>query len=66
MVGTAKPPRQFHIRVSDEVAAAVIKRADAMGLSRDEWLTRAVVHALMHAEQNGEPKPLRLPWSELL
>lgn len=37
-----------------------------MGMSVNDWLVRAVVHALEHAKSNGEPQPLRLPWSALL
>lgn len=66
-MGTEKrPPRQFHIRVSDEAARAVTERSAAMGIPVADWLTRAVVHALEHGKANGEPKDLRLPWSILL
>jgi hypothetical protein len=57
---------QLHIRLDPEPAEAATKRATEMGVSLNEWLTRAVVHAIEHAKTNGEPQPLRLPWSVLL
>jgi predicted HicB family RNase H-like nuclease len=67
MSGTEKlPPRQFHIRLPNDATRALTERAEAMGVSRETWVTRAVIHALEHAQTNGEPQPLRLPWSALL
>lgn len=62
MAGT----RQLHVRLAAEVHEAAAERANAMGMSVNDWLVRAVVHALEHAKSNGEPQPLRLPWSALL
>lgn len=61
-----KPPRQFHIRIDEDAAAAVVERAAQMGVSVNDWLTRAVLHGIEHAKASGEPKPLQLPWTALL
>jgi predicted HicB family RNase H-like nuclease len=61
-----KPPRQLHLRIPDDAFQALTDRAQAMGISRETWVTRAVLHALEHAKTTGEPQALRLPWSALL
>lgn len=63
---TMPDTRQLHVRLPVDAAAGASKRAGEMGISLNDWLVRAVVHALSHAEANGEPPPLRLPWSALL
>lgn len=52
--------------LNPDLHTAITQRAATMGISRTAWITRALTHALEHANASGEPQALKLPWSALL
>jgi hypothetical protein len=62
----AVEPRGFALRLPPERFAEMRQRAEARGLSTNEWVNRAVQHALDHNGIGPEPLTPRLSWSDLL